>query len=109
MAEVLRRRVRNVLAKATCITLAVDESKYRKIVRYRADRPAKKRNGSLWRGAGAMGSSQSGILGILDCSKKHASDFEQDHAVIAVRHLDAFLTKFCTPLGKGAQPLACDE
>ena len=53
------------------------------------------------------------MLGILDCSKKHASDFEEDHAVTAVKQLDSFLTKFCTPLGRiqgrrGVQPLACD-
>ena len=61
----------------------------------------------------ASGFCVSGVLGLLDCSKKHASCFEDDHAVTAVRQLDEFLTRFCSPLGKivgrrGAQPLACD-
>jgi hypothetical protein len=110
MAEVLRRRIRTVLFKATFISLAMDESKYRKVIRFRADLPCLK-SSSLWRSAGASGFSVSGVLGILDCSKKHASDFEDDHAVSAVKQLDAFLTKFCTPLGRGLrspQPLACD-
>ena len=115
MAEVLRRRVRKVLSDATSISLALDECKYRKIVRYRADIPSGKKAepGSTWRHVGASGFSHSGVLGLLDCSKKHASDFEEDHAVTAVRQLDSFLTKFCTPLGRitgrrGVQPLACD-
>ena len=125
MAEVLRRKIRQELRLATCITLALDESRYRKIVRYRADVPdashvaaeaaGSHRLGSRWRHVGACGFSTSGVLGILDCSKKHPSDFEDDHAVTAVKMLDSFLTRFCTPLGRssdrrnGTQPLACDE
>ena len=83
-------------------------------MRYRADVPSRI-TGSLWRHVGASGFSQSGVLGLIDCSKKHASDFEDDHAVTAVMQLDTFLTRFCTPLGRskvkgtrGPQPLACD-
>ena len=39
MAEVVRRDIREQLRLATSITLAFDESRYRKIVRYRADAP----------------------------------------------------------------------
>ena len=117
MAEVTRRRIRKALMRATSITLALDESKYRKIVRFRCDVPSRCRDRSRWRGA--SGFSYSGVLGLLDCSKKHASDFEEDHAVTAVAHLDSFLTKFCTPLGptpaqgrwggrRGARPSTCD-
>ena len=117
MAEVTRRRIRKALSRATSITLALDESKYRKIVRFRCDVPSRRRDVSLWRGA--SGFSYSGVLGLLDCSKKHAANFEEDHAVTAVAHLDSFLTKFCTPLGptpaqgrwggrRGAQPSTCD-
>ena len=67
MAEVCRQRIRKVLGEATCITLAWDASKYRKVVRFRADRPTVEREGSLWREY-AGGFSQSGVLGILDCS-----------------------------------------
>ena len=77
MAEVLRNRIRQVLREATSITLALDEGKYRKVVRYRADLPARRSSGpgSLWRHVGASGFSHSGVLGILPCSKKRASDF----------------------------------
>ncbi|CAK0899599.1 unnamed protein product, partial [Prorocentrum cordatum] len=115
---------------ATSISLAIDESKYRKIVRFRVDLPiaactaasgapdlpsARNSGAGLHVGnVGASGFCASGVLGLLDCSKKRASDFEDDHAVTAVKQLDDFLTKFCTPLGKikghrGAQPLACDQ
>ena len=91
--------------------------RYRKIARFRCDVPSRRRDRSRWRGA--SGFSYSGVLGLLDCSKKHASEFEEDHAVTAVAHLDSFLTKFCTPLGptpaqgrwggrRGARPSTCD-
>ena len=87
MAEVLRRKVRKVLRQATSISLSLDEAKYRKIIRFRADLPSASsaRPGSNWRQVGASGFSQSGVLGILDCSKKDVSDFEEDHALIAVK------------------------
>ena len=118
MAEALRRRIRRVLWEATSISLAIDESKYSKIVRFRADLPsassARLGPSSQWHQVGAAGFSQSGVLGVIDCSKKHATDFEEDHAVTAVKQMDSFLTAFCTPLGRvrkrrGVQPLACDE
>ena len=116
VAEVLRNRIRKVLREATSISLALDESKYRKVLRYRADLPSRKKSGpgSLWRHVGAGGFSHSGVLGIINCKKEKASDFEEDHALIAVRQLDKFLTKCCTPLGRirgrrGVQPLACDS
>eukprot|EP00959_Pyramimonas_sp_CCMP1952_P438512 9180440-Pyramimonas_sp.AAC.1 len=40
MAEELRVETREVLRRAASISLSLDESKYRKIVRYRADVPA---------------------------------------------------------------------
>ncbi len=100
MAEVLRRRIRVTLSQATSISLAVDECKYRKIIRFRADLPAATKSCSHWRHVGASGLSVSGVIGVLDCSKKHAEDFDEDHAVTAVRQLDAFVTKNCNPLGR---------
>ena len=113
MAEVVRVRIRKMLAQASSISIALDESKYRKIIRFRADLPVAHSSISLGSHVGASGFSLSGVLGLLDCSKKHASDFEEDHAVSAVKQLDGFLTTFCTPLGRmrgrrGPQPLACD-
>ena len=60
-----------------------------------------------------LGFSHSGVLGIIHCKKESPSEFEEDHALIAVRQLDTFLEKCCTPLGRirgrrGVQPLACD-
>ena len=57
VAEVLRNRIRKVLREATSISLALDESKYRKVLRYRADLPSRKNSGpgSLWRHVGAGG------------------------------------------------------
>ena len=110
MAEVLRRQIRNVFRQATSISLALDECKYRKIIRFRADLPVAL--STELRHVGASGFSLSGVLGILDCSKEHASDFEEDHALTALKQLDGFLVKFCTPLGRAGgkpQPLACDE
>ena len=104
MAEVLRMKIRDVLGNATSISLSLDESKYRKIVRYRADVPSRNVEASDFCNAGA--------LGILDCEKGHASEFEEDHAVTAVKQLESFLTRFCTPLGRGrrkALSLTCDE
>ena len=74
MADVLRSNVRRVLCQATSTSLSLDESKYSKIVRFRADLPsassARLGPGSQWRHVGASGFSQSGVLGVLDCSKK---------------------------------------
>ena len=99
MAEVLRKKIRKVLGQATAICLSIDECKHRKIVRFRADLATAycAHPGSHWR-VGASGFSQAGVLGLLDCSKKVLSDFEEDHAVTAVRKLEDFLTSFCTPL-----------
>ena len=115
MAEVLRKKIRKLLGQATAICLSLDECKHRKIVRFRADLPSAycAQPGSHWR-VGASGFSQAGVLGLLDCSKKDLSDFEEDNAVTGVRKLDEFLTKFCTPLGRlpgrrRTHPLACDE
>ena len=117
MAEVTRRRIREALKRATSTSLALDESKYRKIVRFRNDVPTRRRERSRWHGA--SGYSYSGVLGLLDCTKKSASDFEEDHAVTAVAQLDSFITRFCSPLGptpahnryggrRGARRTACD-
>ena len=91
MAEVIRVNIRRVLSEATHISLALDEAQYLKIVRFRADVPSQQRDCASSGGRlGASGFSVSGILGMLDCSKKHAADFEADHAVTAVKQLDSF-------------------
>ena len=116
MAEVIRQNIRSTLAKATNITLAVDEAQHRKIVRFRADSSEPLARDCFFGKVSAGNYSISGVLGVLHCSKKHACDFEDDHAVTAVKQLDGFMTRFCTPLGpsvrggrqRGPQPLACD-
>ena len=54
-AEVLIRMIRKVLFQATSIALALDESKYRKIIRVRAFRPRVESSCSRWRHVGASG------------------------------------------------------
>ena len=51
MAEVLRRKNRQVLGQATAICLSLDECKHRKVVRFRADLPSAycAQPGSHWR------------------------------------------------------------
>ena len=49
---------------------------------------------------GASGFCAACVLGLLDCSKKHAEDFEEDQVVTAVEQLDDFSTRFCTPIGR---------
>ena len=104
-----------MLREATSISLALDECKYRKVLRYRCDLPSRRSSGtdSLWRHVGAGGFSHSGVLGIIHCKKSSASEFEEDHGLIVVRQLHTFFGKCCTPLGRirgrrGVQPLACD-
>ena len=106
-------RTREILRTATSISLSLDESNYRMIVRYRCDvpSPAATERGEARR-IGGSGFCHAGVLGILDCKKVHTAEFEEDHAVTAVKQLDSFFTRFCTPLGRGkreALPLACDD
>ena len=46
------------------------------------------------------------ILGVLTLENSAVGDFEEDHALIAVRQMDKFLNKFCTPLSSKSRPLA---
>ena len=115
MAEVIRRNIRRILSEATNITLAIDEAQHYKIVRFRAAlaEPQPLARDCFYGRISASNHCVSGVLGILDCSKKHAKDFEDDHAVTAAYQLDDFLTRFCSPLGpadghRAPQPLACD-
>ena len=71
--SLLRRKMRKVLFQATFISLALDESKHRKIIRFRADVPRAQSSGSRWRHVGASGFSHSGASGLLDRSKEHAA------------------------------------
>ena len=86
-----------MLRNATSISLALDESRYRKIVRFQADVPS--------RAVDAQDFCHAGVLGILACEKGHASEFEEGHAVTAVKQLDSFSTRFCTPLGPRRGPM----
>ncbi len=63
MGEAERRKTRGVLRNATSMSLALGESMYRKIVRFRADLPSAPTgpSGSLSRNVGASGFSMSGI------------------------------------------------
>ena len=84
IAEVRRQDIREQLRRATYIGLSMDERQYLKIVRYRCDAPTKP-------------FVHRGVLGVLSLEKSALGDFEEDHAVIAVRKMDSFLPKCCTP------------
>ena len=49
-----------------------------------------------------------GILGVMALERSAVGEFEEDHALVGVRKMDAFLNTFCTPLAKAGQPLAAD-
>ena len=65
----------------------MDDRQYQKIVRFRCDAPEK----PFFR---------KGILGVMGLEKSAVGDFEEDHTVIAVRKLDSFLNRLCTPLSR---------
>ena len=44
----------------------------------------------------------------MSLDKSAVGDFEDDHAFIGVRQMDAFLNKFCTPIGPAGEPVATD-
>lgn len=96
MAEAVRRQLRKHLKESTSITVSLDEAQRRKIVRFRCDAPAKPYYCK-------------GIFGVLDVDRDAIDDFTEDNALASVRKLEAFLLKFCTPLGKRGQPLAPDR
>ena len=85
MAETRREDTRKLISQATVLSLALDERKYQKVIRFRCDAPTKP-------------FVHRGILGVLTLEKSAVGDFEEDHALIAVRQMDNFLNKFCTPL-----------
>ena len=99
MAEDARATARKRLREATNITLAIDESKYRKVVRFRCDTPGPDADGNYV---------ARGVLGILSCARESTEEFLEDHALVAVRRLDAFLLRFCTCFDSKGQPLAPD-
>ena len=66
-----------MLRSATCISLAMDDRKYQKIVRFRCDAPKKPYM-------------RRGILGVLGLQRSAVGDFEEDHALVATRKLDRF-------------------
>ena len=96
IAEVRREDIRHQLREAQFISISMDDRQYQKIVRFRCDAPEK----PFFR---------KGILGVMGLEKSAVGDFEEeDHAVIAVRKLDSFLNRLCTPLGRQSRPLAAD-
>jgi hypothetical protein len=96
MAEVVRRKHRQILGKAKFCTLALDEAQGRKLVHFRCDTQK-----APWY--------HQGTLGIFNVGPKTAEEGEEDHAKRAVRRLDEFLNKFCTPLRKASLGTAVDN
>ena len=96
MAEVVRRRHRQVLKKAKFCSLALDEAQGRKLVHFRCDY-----HKAPWY--------YQGTLGVFKMGSKTMEEGEQDHALRAMRRLDEFLSGFCTPLRKASLGTQCDE
>ena len=94
MAEVRREQIRLDLRAAYAISLAMDDRKKYKIVRYRCDAPRKPYV-------------RHGVLGVLCLDNSVIDEFEEDHALVALRKLDGFIERVCTP-GPGCRPLATD-
>ena len=95
MAEVRREDLRKQLSEAQFISLSMDERQYQKIVRVRCDAPL----APFFR---------RGILGVMTLERSAVGDFEEDHALVGVRKMDAFLNRFCTPLVPKNRPKATD-
>ena len=95
MAEARREVLRKQLGEAQFISLSMDDRQYQKIVRFRCDAPSKP---FVFKG----------ILGVMSLEKSAVGDFEEDHALMGVRQMDAFLNKFCTPIGPAGEPVATD-
>ena len=93
MAEACREDIRKVLGEATSISLSVDDRTYQKIIRFRCDAPQEP-------------FVRRGVFCVLSLAKSAVGDFEEDHAVIAVRNLDGALNRFCTPIQKRGQAAA---
>ena len=87
MAEARRMDIRQELSEATAITLAMDVRLYQKLIRYRCDAP----NEPFVR---------RGILCVMGLKNSAVGDFEEDHALVAVRKLECALNKLCTPIRK---------
>ena len=89
MAEICRRKHRTHLKHATSITIALDESNTRKVLRYCCDTPSHPYTAH-------------GLLGTLRLSYKstdavgYQEQMEEDHAVHALRALKLCLIRFCT-------------
>ena len=88
MAEARREVIRKDLRKATFICLCMDDRKYQKIIRFRCDAPEKP-------------FVRRGVLGVMTLANSSTEDFEEDHALIAVRKLDAFLNRLLHPFEVG--------
>ena len=95
MAEVRREDIREELRSATVISLSMDDRENNKVVRYRCDAPQEP-------------FVRSGILGVLNLDNSALGDFEEDHALIALRKLDSFIERVGTPFGRAGRPLATD-
>ena len=99
MAEICRRKHRTHLKHATSITIALDESNTRKVLRYCCDTPSHPYTAH-------------GLLGTLRLSYEQKSkdavgvqeQMEEDHAVHALRALKRCLIRFCTSPKRTKRP-----
>ena len=98
MAEVKREEIRENIANATSISVALDETKGRKIVRIRGDRPTRPFTFDAVLGMYGTSYLPAKKKTIGAASGAVESAIQEDHAQHAAKELDAFLKRFFTPL-----------
>ena len=85
LAEVKRAENRNHIRKATCLSLAIDESKRRRVLRFRCDAPEDPYVAD-------------GVIGVMGGQPCKVEELTADAAERFVKDLVQFLRKWCTPM-----------
>jgi hypothetical protein len=86
MAEWVRNGTRKRLREASYVTLALDEAKRRRLVRFRCDTPRPPYTAT-------------GVLGIVNGAYSSLDELTDDHVINGARHLEDFFKQFFTPRG----------
>ena len=92
MAEAVRAGQRKSIREATTMSIAVDERRRKKILRFRADAPDPPYV-------------VNGVLGVLGGAVASPGEAQKDHAQKGVESMEAFLRRFCTTGGAFDQAL----
>ncbi len=103
MQETIRQKKRAAIADASSISLAFDDRKGFKLVRFRCDAAPSLNSRGRHDAGGAEPSAQpavGGILGVVQCLRGSSmADFAEDYAERTVGEIRKMIDAFCTPLG----------